>query len=200
MNIPQKIAFASNNKGKIAEVIELFKPFNIEIIPQAMFIQQEANEPYCTFLENALAKARFCSQYSNLPTIADDSGLCVNALNGAPGVHSARYCQENNTDIGNMQKLIQNLHNVEDKSAYFYSVIVFIRHCNDPQPIFADGKITGEIVLEPHGNNGFGYDPIFYLPQYNKTMAQLDLATKNQISHRKMAFTNLISKFYEDTK
>jgi XTP/dITP diphosphohydrolase len=173
---------------------------NIQIVPQINFINQEAPEPFATFFENALAKARFCCQYSNLPTIADDSGLCVKALNGAPGIHSARYCQENSNDITNMQKLIINMQDIADRSAYYYSVLVFIRHFNDPQPIFAEGRIDGEIILKPLGNNGFGYDPIFYLPQYNKTMAQLELSLKNQISHRKIAVSNLLNKFYEDMK
>ncbi len=191
--MPQ-IVLASNNQGKIKEFREIFKNLNIEILPQSEFHVPPVDEPYCTFLENALHKARHCARFTKLPTLADDSGICVKSLDGAPGVFSARYAGNFSNDELNNQKLIQELINIKDRQAYFYCILILIRNENDPQPIIADGIINGEIVDKPFGDNGFGYDPHFYLEKYKKTMAQLSQTEKNQISHRSLAIKALYHK------
>lgn len=193
--MPKQIVLASNNKGKIAEFQSIFSQMGINIIPQIDFNVPEIDEPYSTFVENALHKARHCSQHTGLPALADDSGICVQALDGKPGVLSARYSGEPKNDILNNKKLINELNCFSDKSAYYYCVLVLVRNPTDPQPMIADGHLYGSIVDEPFGNNGFGYDPHFYLEQFGKTVAQLDDNLKNKISHRKMAINNLIKKF-----
>lgn len=190
----QKIVLASNNQGKIKEFREIFKDLNIEVIPQEKFNVPEIDEPFSTFLENSLHKARHCSKLTGLPALADDSGLCVNALNGAPGIYSARYAGVPKSETLNIDKLLNNLKNSSDRSAYFYCCLVLVNSATDPSPIVADGRCYGKITLKPQGTNGFGYDPVFYIDQYKKTTAELPPEIKNQISHRGLAIQNLCNQ------
>lgn len=193
----QQIVLASNNCGKIREFQEIFATLDIEIIPQSQLNVPEIDEPYTTFVENSLHKARHCAKYTGLTALADDSGLCVHALGGSPGIHSARYAGAPTDDVKNNHKLIEELKNISERSAYFYCVLVLVRSEFDPQPIIADGIITGHIIDTPLGNNGFGYNPHFYIDAYNKTMAELEVTLKNQISHRRRAIDNLLLKLKE---
>ncbi len=192
MIILNKLVVASENKGKLREVNALLSPMAIEVLPQSSFNVSEVNEPFCTFVENALVKARHASQHTGLPALADDSGICVNVLNGNPGVQSARYAGKPRSDARNNQKLIETLKDETDKSAYYYCVVVLVRHPEDPQPIIADGVWHGEIILQPNGEEGFGYDPYFFLPELGKTAAELSAETKNTISHRGKALAKLV--------
>jgi XTP/dITP diphosphohydrolase len=199
MRLPfNKLVIASGNTGKIRELEHLLKPLNLEIIPQAALDVPEAEEPYATFIENALAKARHASQHTNLPAIADDSGLCVDALKGAPGVISARYaCEDESTlksDARNNAKLLQVMADEKNRHAHFYCVIVLVRHANDPEPIIAEGVWTGEILSELKGSDGFGYDPLFMDAKTGKTVAELPLDIKSRISHRGHAMAKLLQK------
>lgn len=190
----KKIVLASNNQGKLKEFYQMLAPLGFEVHSQAEFSVPDAPEPYFTFVENALTKARHAARITGLPALADDSGICVNALGGAPGVLSARFAGEPKSDSNNNQKLVSELKSYNDKSAYYYCVLVFVRSENDPQPIIADGQWIGEIVDEPCGDAGFGYDPHFYLAQLGKTVAQLSAEEKNGISHRAQALRSLIQK------
>ncbi|SDX88862.1 RdgB/HAM1 family non-canonical purine NTP pyrophosphatase [Nitrosomonas sp. Nm33] len=195
----QELVIASNNSGKLREIQQLLAPLGIVVIPQSNLGVTEIEEPYGTFVENALAKARHASRVTGLPALADDSGICVNVLGGAPGVFSARYAGESRSDERNNQKLISILKNQPDRRAYYYCIIVLVRHADDPQPIIADGSWHGEIMLEPRGEGGFGYDPYFFLPELNKTAAELPMEQKNLISHRGKALRKL-SEFLAFTK
>ena len=188
----EKLVIASNNQGKLREIGELLAPLAIDVVPQSAFNISEADEPHVTFIENALAKARHASRCSGLPALADDSGICVSALGGAPGVDSARYAGEPRSDERNNLKLIEALKNQMDRRAYYYCVIVLVRHADDPQPVIADGSWHGEIIDSPRGTGGFGYDPYFYLPEFGKTSAELTAEQKNQISHRGQALAKLV--------
>ncbi|MEQ1720346.1 MAG: RdgB/HAM1 family non-canonical purine NTP pyrophosphatase [Nitrosomonas sp.] len=188
----QKLVIASNNAGKIAEISTLLAPLAIEVLSQSAFNVSEIAEPFVTFVENALAKARHASRCSGLPALADDSGICVAALNGAPGVHSARYAGEPKSDARNNLKLIESLQNQTDRRAFYYCVIVLVRHADDPQPIIVDGSWHGDVVAQPRGTGGFGYDPYFYLPEFDKTAAELTVEQKNKISHRGQALAHLV--------
>ena len=190
----KKIVLASLNPGKLREFRELFKPLNIELISQHDLNIAAASEPYSTFVENALGKARQASQLSGLPSIADDSGICVDALNGAPGIYSARFSGENATDEKNNHHLLNLLKNESNRKAKYYCSLVLLRHANDPEPIIACGSWYGEIIDTPRGSNGFGYDPYFYIPEYERTVAELDPAIKNKISHRALAMQELLNK------
>lgn len=190
----QKIVLASNNQGKIKEFREIFAKYNIEIIPQSELNVPEPEEPFETFVENSLLKARHCAKYTGLPALADDSGLCVNSLGGAPGVFSARYAGSPKSDQNNINKILENIKNQDDKSAYFYCSLVFVRHDKDPQPVIADGVFNGKIIAEQKGTNGHGYDPIFLVEEYQQTAAELPPETKNKISHRGLAIEELIKK------
>lgn len=192
MSTLKKLVIASNNKGKLREIGELLAPLAIDVAPQSEFNISEADEPHFTFVENALAKARHASRCSGLPVLADDSGICVSALGGAPGVNSARYAGEPKSDERNNLKLIEALRNQTDRRAYYYCVIVLVRHADDPQPIIVDGSWYGEIIDQPHGSGGFGYDPYFFLPAFGKTSAELTAEQKNQISHRGQALAKLV--------
>lgn len=191
----QQIVLASNNQGKITEFREIFAEFNIEIIPQQQLAVPEIEEPFTTFVENSLHKARHCAKVTGLPALADDSGLCVTSLNGAPGIYSARYAGIPKSDINNINKLLADMDSIEKRQAYFYCSLVFVRSVDDPQPIIAEGIFHGEINHHPAGRNGHGYDPIFWLPEYQKTVAELDSISKNKISHRGLALQDLICKF-----
>jgi len=188
----KKIVIASNNAGKLVEIEKLLMPLGIKVVSQSSFAINEVDEPYVTFVENALAKARHACKQTGLPALADDSGICVNALNGAPGVFSARYAGEPKSDARNNQKLIESLQDQLDRSAYYYCVIVLLRHENDPQPIIVENAWQGEIVLTPKGDGGFGYDPLFFLPELDKTAAELSIEEKNRISHRGKALSKLV--------
>lgn len=187
-----KLVIASGNQGKLREINALLSPLAIEVLPQSSFNVPEVSEPFCTFVENALIKARYASQHTGLPALADDSGICVNALNGNPGVQSARFAGEPRSDVRNNQKLIETLKDEADKSAYYYCIIVLVRHPEDPQPIIVDGVWHGEIILQPKGQGGFGYDPYFFLPELDKAAAELSAEKKNTISHRGKALAKLI--------
>ena len=192
MNHLKKLVIASGNPGKLREIEALLKPLNINVHPQSTFNVPEAEEPHATFIENALTKARHTCSHTQLAALADDSGICVGALNGEPGIRSARYAGEPKSDHNNNQKLIGALQHMSDRRAYYYCVIVLLRHANDPQPIIAEGQWHGEIILEPRGNGGFGYDPYFFIPELGKTAAELKPNEKNTISHRGLALTRLL--------
>jgi XTP/dITP diphosphohydrolase len=193
-----KLVIASGNKGKIREIAHVLAPLNIDIVSQSEFNVPECPEPYGTFNENALAKARHASQHTGLPALADDSGLCVDALQGAPGVISARYAgpQPANSlltqDERNNDKLLTVLSRISERQAYFYSVLVLVRSPQDPQPIIADGLWRGEILREFRGTEGFGYDPLFMDLETRKTVAELPLEVKSRMSHRGQALVKLL--------
>ena len=190
----RKLVLASNNAGKLKEFGALLAPLGFELHAQREFNVPEAEEPHATFVENALAKARHAARLTGLPALADDSGVCANALGGAPGVYSARYAGEPKSDDRNNHKLIADLASHADKSAYYYCVLVFVRHADDPQPVIADGRWDGEIIAEARGEGGFGYDPYFLLPSLGKTVAELDAEEKNRLSHRGPALRQLVEK------
>ncbi len=194
MTMKQKIVLASNNAGKLKEFQQILQPLDMDLHAQAELGVPDAEEPFFTFVENALAKARHASALTGLPAIADDSGICVNALGGAPGVHSARFAGEPKSDLRNNEKLIASLSQQTDRSAYYYCVLVYVRSAHDPQPVIADGRWQGEIIDQARGTGGFGYDPYFYLPEFGKTVAELDSVKKNVLSHRALALQELLKK------
>ncbi|MDR2365994.1 MAG: RdgB/HAM1 family non-canonical purine NTP pyrophosphatase [Zoogloeaceae bacterium] len=190
----QKLALASNNAKKLTELVTLLSPLGIQLTPQRELGVPECDEPHCTFVENALTKARHAAAMTGLPALADDSGLCVDALFGAPGVHSARYAGDPKSDTRNNQKLIAALQDESNRSARFVCVIVLARYANDPQPIIAEGEWRGEILRAPRGENGFGYDPIFFDRESGLASAELPPEIKNRKSHRGMAMRALIER------
>ena len=190
----QKIVIASGNAGKLREIRRILEPLDFNIVPQSDFGVPECPEPYVTFIENCLAKARHASLHTGLPALADDSGICVDALNGAPGVYSARYAGEPKSDQRNNEKLVAALQNEPNRKAHYYCVIVLVRHPDDPQPLIAEGSWHGEIIDTPRGEDGFGYDPYFFLPAFGKTGAEFDPDQKNAISHRGKALMALVEK------
>lgn len=190
-----KIVLASNNAGKLREFSQLFATHQIDILPQSAFSIPECPEPYHTFVENALAKARHASRLSGLPALADDSGLCVNALGGAPGVLSARFAGDTpKSDSANNAKVSAELADKADKSCFYVCVLVLVRHADDPQPIIAEGIWRGQWQAQAMGENGFGYDPHFYVAECGCTVAQLSPEQKNGISHRALALQELLRK------
>ena len=191
----QKIVLASNNKGKVREFGDMLSSLNMEVIPQATFNIEDADETGLTFVENAIIKARHASAIAGLPAIADDSGLEVDALKGAPGIYSARYSGEGATDEKNLLKLLEALKDVpeEKRTARFQCVLVYMRHAEDPTPLICQGTWEGIISTEAHGENGFGYDPIFYVPTHNCSSAQLSADVKNTLSHRAQALNTLLN-------
>ncbi len=191
----QKLVIASNNPGKLREFQQMLAPLGIEVLTQAPLGISEAEEPHCTFIENALAKARHVSRESGLPALADDSGICVEALGGAPGVQSARYAGDNpKSDMRNNEKLLHGMRGVTDRRAHYYCVLVLMRHPDDPQPIIAEGEWHGEIALGERGDGGFGYDPLFWLPELGRMSAELSHDEKHAISHRGKALRVLLQK------
>ena len=190
----QKLVLASNNAGKVKEFQALLAPLNFQIIPQGELGIPAAEEPHLTFVENALAKARHASAASGLPALADDSGICAHALNGMPGVLSARYAGEQGDDASNNQKLIQELKDQTDRGAHYVCALVFINSANDPEPIIVQTRWFGQIVDQAKGCNGFGYDPHFFLPDQHCTAAELEPGQKNLISHRDQALRELIAQ------
>ena len=189
-----KLVIASGNAGKLREIARILAPLDIQAVPQSEFNVPDCPEPHVTFVENCLAKARHASAHSGLPALADDSGICVEALGGAPGVYSARYAGEPKSDQRNNEKLIAALANETNRRAHYTCVMVYVRHPDDPEPIISEGRWHGEIIDTPRGENGFGYDPYFLVPQFGKTGAELDQDTKNAISHRGQALRDLVSK------
>jgi XTP/dITP diphosphohydrolase len=198
----RRLVLASNNPGKLREIGALLTPLAIEVTAQAELGIQEADEPHGTFLENALAKARHASLASGSPALADDSGLCVAALGGEPGVHSAYYAGGEGSraerDARNNAKLVAALAGVADRRAHYYCVMVLLRRADDPQPIFAEGVWRGEIALAQRGASGFGYDPLFYLPARGRTSAELVAEEKNRISHRGQALARLLVRLRDE--
>ena len=189
-----KLVIASGNAGKLREIARILAPLEIEAVPQSEFNVPDCSEPHVTFVENCLAKARHASAHSGLPALADDSGICVEALGGAPGVYSARYAGEPKSDDRNNEKLVAALQGEANRSAHYTCVMVYVRHPDDPEPVIAEGRWYGEIIDTPRGRNGFGYDPYFLLPALGRTAAELDAAEKNRASHRGRALARLIAQ------
>ena len=189
-----RLVLASNNAGKLREFRRLLAPLSIDVVAQADLGIPEAEEPHHTFVENALAKARHASRIARLPALADDSGVCVDALSGAPGVQSARYAGEPKSDARNNAKLVADLEGVDDRSAHYYCVLVLMRHGDDPEPLLAEGHWNGTIIDAPRGDGGFGYDPHFLDDETGLTGAELPLETKNRLSHRGQALRALIAR------
>ena len=190
----KKVVIASANPGKLREIEAILAPLDIAIVSQRELGIADADEPHFTFLENALAKARHASNLSGLPALADDSGICVDALQGAPGVYSARYAGEPKSDARNNEKLVRELSGQANRQAHYYCIMALTRHADDPEPIIAEGAWYGEIILTPRGANGFGYDPYFFLPALGRTSAELEPDHKNRVSHRAVALSQLIEK------
>ena len=189
-----RLVLASNNPGKLREFARLLAPLGIDVVPQAELGIPDAPEPHITFVENALAKARHASALSGLPALADDSGVCVEALGGAPGVFSARYAGDQRSDIDNNLKLVRELQGVADRRAHYYCVLVLVRHADDPEPLIAEGTWPGIIVDAARGDGGFGYDPHFLDVESGLTGAELPLEIKNARSHRGHAMRTLVGK------
>jgi XTP/dITP diphosphohydrolase len=184
---------ASSNPGKLREFSALLRPLGFALVAQRELGVSDAEEPHLTFLENALAKARHASAATGLAALADDSGLCVDALAGAPGVHSARYAGLPSSDLANNRKLIAALEATPNRSAHYYCVLVLVRQADDPEPLVAEGRWHGEVSREARGTGGFGYDPYFFLPQLGMSAAELSADDKNRISHRALALQHLIA-------
>ena len=195
----KKLILASNNPGKRSEFSQLLAPLNYEVLPQSALDLPEADEPHVTFVENALAKARHCARISGLPALADDSGLCVTALGGAPGVYSARYAGEPKSDARNNDKLLAEMRGQTDRRAHYVCVLVLCRSADDPQPIIAEGEWHGEILDAPRGSGGFGYDPLFLVPELGCSSAELAPEEKNRRSHRGIALRRLIDQLGKDS-
>lgn len=193
----QKIVLASQNKGKIDEFNHLLTPLKFTVLPLADFTDESAVEAGATFIENAIIKARFAAEKSGLPALADDSGLVVNALEGAPGIYSARYAGLAATDEENLQLLLKNMENLTGhaRQAYYYCALVFLQYPTDPAPLISTAKWAGIIADKPVGKNGFGYDPIFYLPEHHCTAAELTLTDKQAMSHRGKSTQQLLKQF-----
>ncbi len=190
--VSNKLVLASGNPGKIREIARLLSPLGLEVVPQSALGIAPAEEPHPTFVENALAKARHASVATGLPALADDSGICVTALGGAPGVYSARYAGPSATDARNNARLLEALAAVSDRRAHYYCVIVMLRQHDDPQPIIAEGEWHGEILRAPRGSGGFGYDPLFLDPGAGLSGAQMPPSQKNRVSHRGKAMRKLL--------
>ena len=198
----KRVVLASNNAGKLREFSALLGAVGIELIAQGELGVPEAAEPHVTFVENALAKARHASQATGLPALADDSGLCVRALRGAPGVYSARYAQlagGEKSDAANNARLIADLAGQTDRRAYYFCVLALVNHAADPEPLIAEGRWHGEVIDTPRGANGFGYDPHFLFPTLGRTAAELEPAVKNADSHRGIALRHLLARLKELT-
>lgn len=195
-----KLVLASNNAKKLAELQALFAPLGIELVNQGSLGIPEAEEPFLSFAENALSKARHAARLSGLPALADDSGLSVDALGGAPGVRSARYAQDaggEKSDAANNERLLRKLAGVADRRARFVCALVAVRAADDPEPLIAMGRWGGEILTAPSGEGGFGYDPLMHIPALGQTVASLGAEVKNRHSHRALAAAQLIAQFRE---
>ena len=182
-----KIVLASNNAGKLAELQAMMGPLGVELVPQGQLMQGEAPEPFGTFLENALSKARFAAQHTGLPAIADDAGLCVDAFGGLPGVDTAYYCTQfgyDKSDDNNVRALLEQMKDVTDRRAAMVSTLVAVRHPQDPEPLVAVGRVSALIAPEPLGEGGFGFDPVMWIPEVGMTFAQMAADVKHAHSHR----------------
>ncbi|MDF0749951.1 RdgB/HAM1 family non-canonical purine NTP pyrophosphatase [Marinobacter sp. 71-i] len=191
-----RLVIASNNKGKIAELADLLGPLGLTPIAQGELGVGEAEEPAVTFVENAILKARHAARLTGLPALADDSGLAVDALDGAPGVRSARYAGESASDADNVRALLQALEGVPEpqRTAQFHCVLVYLRHADDPTPMICHGRWPGSILQQPRGEGGFGYDPVFLVPETGTSAAELSREAKGRISHRGRALTQLLDQ------
>jgi XTP/dITP diphosphohydrolase len=195
-----KIVLASNNRGKLAELRAMFAPLGFELISQAELGIPEAAEPFHTFVENALAKARHAAQHSGLPALADDAGLCVDAFGGLPGVDTAYYATQFGMEKGddnNVRALLEQMKNMDNRRAAMVSTLVAVRSPQDPEPLIAVGRVAGQISREPMGENGFGFDPVMYIPEFEQTFAQLPVAVKNANSHRGRAARAMVELMRE---
>ena len=195
-----KIVLASNNPGKLAELQAMLAPLGVQLLRQSELGIPEAEEPFRTFVENALAKARHAARLSGLPALADDAGLCVNAFGGLPGVDTAFYATQHGYakgDDNNVKALLEQMAGVADRRAALVSTLVAVRSANDPEPLIACGRVAGEITREPMGSNGFGFDPVMFLPAFGKTFAQLPLEVKNANSHRGHAVRQMMGLMRE---
>lgn len=195
-----RLVLASGNAGKLREFRRLLEPLGLVVMPQAELGVTEADEPHVTFIENALAKARHASARTGLPALADDSGICVDALGGAPGVGSARYAGDPRSDSRNNAALVAALGGIGDRRAHYYCVLVLLRHAADPQPIIAEGIWRGVVVDTPRGSGGFGYDPHFEDTGSGLTGAELPLERKNEVSHRGQALRGLIARLADERR
>ena len=198
--LTMKIVLASNNRGKLAELQTMFAPLGVELIRQADLGVGEAEEPHRTFVENALAKARFASAHTGLAAIADDAGLCVDAFGGLPGVDTAHYCTQfgyDKSDDNNVIALLEQMQHQDNRRAALVSTLVAVRSPQDPEPLIAVGRVVGEITRERRGSNGFGFDPVMFLPQLGKTFAQLPTEVKNAYSHRGSASQQMLALLNE---
>jgi len=190
----KKLVIATGNVHKLQEISSLLQPLGIEAVSQSAFNVPEAAEPHCTFIENALAKARHAARLTGLPALADDSGLCVEALGGAPGVISAIYAGEPRSDARNNEKLLAAMQGIADRRAHYHCALVLLRHADDPQPLIAEGQWHGLILEAARGAGGFGYDPLFLDPALGRTVAEIPAADKNRVSHRGKALQQLLHK------
>jgi XTP/dITP diphosphohydrolase len=186
-----RIVLASSNPGKLREFSALLSAHGLTVVPQQELGVGVADEPHSTFIENALAKARHAAAASGLPALADDSGLCVTALDGAPGVRSARFAGDGASDSDNNTELLRRMSGIKDRRAHYICVLVALRSADDPEPLVADARWHGEILESPRGLGGFGYDPLFFVPAESKAVAELDASMKNRISHRGLALAEL---------
>lgn len=196
-----KIVLASNNKGKLAELQSMLEPLGVELIAQSQLFTGEAEEPYDTFVENALAKARFASSHTGLPAIADDAGMCVEAFGGQPGVQTAYYATRfgyEKSDANNVRALLEQMAAIDNRRATMVSTLVAVRGPQDPEPLIAVGRVRGEITREPRGSNGFGFDPVMFIPELGATFAELPAAVKNAYSHRGRASKQLLDMLHEN--
>ena len=196
----KQVVLASNNKGKVREINAVLEELSIKVTPQSEFNVEEAEETGLSFVENALIKARNAAEHTNHPAIADDSGIEVPALDGRPGIYSARYAGIGASDEENLNKLISDIKDLseEDRMAQFVCVMVYMRHANDPIPVISQGIWKGTLLSKPRGKNGFGYDPIFFVPTHDCCSAELSPEVKNQISHRGQALRQLVKLMYEE--
>lgn len=200
MAIMKQIVLASNNQGKLAELQAMFEPLGLELVRQADLGVGEAEEPFHTFVENALTKARHASRVSGLPALADDAGLCVDAFGGLPGVQTAFYATQFGYDKGddnNVRALLEQMAHVDNRRAALVSTLVAVRHPDDPEPLIAVGRAVGEITRAPVGNNGFGFDPVMFIPRFGKTFAELPVDVKNANSHRGQAAQQMLALMRE---
>ncbi|WP_343592149.1 RdgB/HAM1 family non-canonical purine NTP pyrophosphatase [Paracidovorax wautersii] len=195
-----KLVLASNNRGKLAELQAMLVPLGVELVRQADLGVGEAEEPFHTFVENALAKARFAAQHTGLPALADDAGLCVQAFGGQPGVQTAYYATQFGYPKGddtNVQALLEQMAGIDDRRAAMVSTLVAVRSPQDPEPLIAVGRVSGEIARERRGSNGFGFDPVMFLPEFGKTFAELPVDVKNAHSHRGRAAQQMLALMRE---
>ncbi len=196
----KRIVLASNNAGKLAELQAMLAPLGVELVKQGDLNIPEADEPFHTFVENALANARHASRYAGLPAVADDAGLCVDAFGGLPGVQTAYYCTQygyEKSDDNNVRALLEQMQNVDNRRAVLVSTLVAVKHPDDPEPLIAVGRAVGEITRQPIGDKGFGFDPIMYIPRFGRTFAELPLDIKNENSHRGQSSRQMLALMRE---